>query len=101
MSLERPVSALGWELRTHMALRRVVRLILSERCDGVMRNAEGQRVLEGRIESVSATNAYCVVQRRHVPLDEVLTVTRQAAASDPTDPLDRAADDLRARMEAA
>jgi hypothetical protein len=94
--LSRPESAVGWELRTALATGSTVRLALSERCDGIHRNPDGQRILEGRVQRVSATNAYCVVQGRHVPLSDVLAVSRphftQGAASDPSDPLDRAAD---------
>ena len=91
---DRKQSALGWELRTLMAKCQPVRLTLSERCDGVFLNPEGQRVLEGLITSVSATNAFCTIQDRHVPLAEIRAVTKphfhQAPASDPTTPLERA-----------
>lgn len=80
------------ELRVALGTRRLVRLVLSERCDGVFVNAEGQRVLEGRVSSVSPTASYCVVERRHIPLSEVLAIYsphyRQGGASDPTDPLE-------------
>lgn len=94
--LSRPESAVGWELRTALATGRVVRLTLTDRCDGVIANADGQRILEGRIQHVSPTNAYCVIQGRHVPLTDVLTVSRphftQGDASDPADPMDAVAD---------
>jgi hypothetical protein len=90
--LERPVSALGWELRGHMAGWRTVRLTLSERCDGVLPNPDGDRILEGHVTRVSPTDAFCIIAGRHVPLTEVLAVKRTDAhdrpASDPTDPLD-------------
>jgi hypothetical protein len=103
--LARPESAVGWELRGALAAGRVVRLALSERCDGVLRNPDGQRILEGRVERVSATDAYCVVQGRHVPLGDVLGVSRphftQGAASDPSDPMSRAAAIMRESLLAS
>ncbi len=103
--LSRPESAVGWELRGAMMAGRVVRLALSERCDGVLRNADGQRILEGRVQSVAATNAYCVVQGRHVPLTDVLAVAKphfsQGHASDPTDPMSRVADYTDAPLDLA
>lgn len=105
--LQRPVSILGWELRGALAsgrLVRLVRLVLDHRCDGVRVNETGDRILEGRVQRVAATDAYCVVQGRHVPLDAILAVHRphfeQAAPSDPADPLDRAADYTDAPLEA-
>jgi hypothetical protein len=90
--VDRKISALGWELRTHMALCRTVRLTLSERCDGVLLNSEGHRILEGQVTSVAATNAYAVLQGRHIPLEDIRGVKRphhtDAPASDPRDPLD-------------
>jgi hypothetical protein len=101
--LSRPESAVGWELRGAMITGRPVRLALSERCDGILVNPDGQRILEGRVQRVAATNAYCVVQGRHVPLSDVLAVHRphftQGAASDPTDPMSRAADYADAALE--
>lgn len=103
--LSRPESALGWELRGALASGRPVRLALSERCDGIHRNPDGQRILQGRIQRVAATNAYCVIQGRHVPLTDILTISRphftQGAASDPSDPLDRPADYTDAPIEAS
>lgn len=94
--LQRPVSVLGWELRGALASGRIVRLVLDGRCDGVLVNEWGDRILEGRVQRVAATDAYCVVQGRHVPLDAILAVHRthfrQAAASDPADPMGRPAD---------
>ena len=84
---DRRLSALGWELRTKMAKLEMVRLVLSDRCDNVRVNEEGDRILQGAISSVSPTNAFCVIMDRHVPLGEILAVVRphfaQAAASDP------------------
>jgi hypothetical protein len=44
------------------------------------------------VTRVAATDAYCVVQGRHVPLSDVLGIIKphytQTAASDPADPLD-------------
>lgn len=91
----RPQSAIGYELRGALASGRTIRLVLSERCDGVLRNPDGQRIIEGRVQRVAATDAYCVVRGRHIPLSDVLSVSRrhftQAQASDPTDPMDRVA----------
>ena len=71
--LVRPISAVGWELRGALASRRPVVLSLSERCT--------QRRLEGRVNGVAATDAYCVVQPHdepplHIPLEDVLAVHR-------------------------
>jgi hypothetical protein len=81
-----------------------VRLLLSDRCDGVLPNDAGERVLEGRIERVAATDAYCVIRGRHVPLGEILTMAKphftQSAASDPSDPMDRPGDYTDAPLEA-
>jgi hypothetical protein len=89
--LERPVSSLGWDLRTAMALGREIRVVLSGRCDGVRVAEDGSRVLQGRVQRVSPTNAHMTIQGVMVPLDEVLAVHRphysQSAPSDPTDPL--------------
>ena len=86
----RPLSAVAWELRTYLALGTTVRLTLSERCDGVRLNPEGLRILEGKVTSVSPTDAYCMCAGRHVPVEEVLTVKRphhtDGPASDPRDP---------------
>ena len=94
--LSRPESVVGWELRGALASGRTVRLALSERCDGIHRNPDGQRILEGRVQRVAATDAYAVIRGRHVPLSDVLSVSRphfhQAQASDPSNPLDVAAD---------
>jgi hypothetical protein len=96
--LARPESALGWELRGHMAAYRIVRLTLSPSCDGVPENAEGARVLEGRITSVSPTDAFVIIRptgarTRHVPLEHVMSCKRphhtDASPSDPTDPLEK------------
>lgn len=101
--LQRPVSILGWELRGALASGRLVRLVLDHRCDGVRVNETGDRILEGRVQRVAATDAYCVVQGRHVPLEAILAVHRphfeQVEASDPADPLDRAADYTDAPLE--
>lgn len=94
--LQRPVSALGWELRGALASGRSVRLVLQDRCDGVYANAEGARVLEGQVTRVSPTDAFCVVQGRHVPLDAIAALSRphfsHPGASDPADPMARVAD---------
>jgi hypothetical protein len=87
----RPVRVLGWELRKLMALRRRVRVTLSDRCDGVLPREDGRRVLEGYVTSVSPTDAFAIVVGRHVPLDEILALHKphfsQGRASDPRDPL--------------
>lgn len=94
--LQRPESAIGWELRGALASGHVIRLVLSERCDGVAVNDLGIRLLEGRVERVAATDAFCVIQGRHVPLSDVRAVVKphysQGEPSDPADPMDRAAD---------
>lgn len=69
--LERPVTALGWELRGHLAARKAVRLVLSDRCDAILPNTEGQRVIEGRVSKVSATDAFTIVGGVHVPIEEI------------------------------
>ena len=88
--LQRPESAIGWELRGALATGRTIRLLLSERCDGVHLNNDGIRILEGQVQRVAATDAFCVVQGCLVPLSEVRAVVKphysQGAASDPTDP---------------
>jgi hypothetical protein len=103
--LTRGESAVGWELRGALASGRVVRLTLSERCDGVIRNPEGHRILEGKVERVAATDAYCVMRGRHIPLSDVLAVSKphftQAAASDPLDPMSRVSDFTDAPLEEA
>lgn len=103
LALDRPESVVGWELRGALASGRVVRLVLSERCDGVTVNDQGIRLLEGRVQGVAATDAYCVIQGRHVPLADVLAVVKphfsQGAASDPTDPMSRVADYTDAPLE--
>ena len=71
-ALARPESALGWELRGHMAARRVIRAALSDRCDGVLTTEDGARILEGYVSSVSATDAFAIICGRHVPLVEIL-----------------------------
>jgi hypothetical protein len=95
-ALQRAESAIGWELRGALAAHRVVRLVLSERCDGVAANELGIRLLEGRVQRVAATDAFCVVQGRHVPLSDVRAVVKphysQGAPSDPTDPMSCVAD---------
>lgn len=76
-----------------MALRRTVRVALSDRCDGVYATKAGHRILEGTVTSVSPTDAYLIICGRHVPLGEVLSVKRphhtDDEPSDPTDPQDR------------
>jgi hypothetical protein len=95
-TLQRAESVIGWELRGALASGRVIRLVLSERCDGVAANDQGIRLLEGQVQRVAATDAFCVVQGRHVPLSDVRAVVKphysQGAASDPADPMDHAAD---------
>jgi hypothetical protein len=90
--LQRPESAVGWQLRGALAAQRTVRLVLSDRCDGVHPTESGERILEGTVQRVAATDAYCIIRGRHVPLSEVLAVHRphyeQGPASDPSDPMD-------------
>lgn len=87
VELVMPLREFGFELRGALASGRSVRLVLSERCDGVRVNDDGIRVLSGRVTRVAASGAFCVVAGRHVPLLEILAVVRphfsQSAASSP------------------
>jgi hypothetical protein len=58
----------AWELRGHWAARRRVVLALSERCI-IPR-------IEGYVEHVSPTGAVAYVEGWHVPLADVLAVSR-------------------------
>jgi hypothetical protein len=64
--LERPESAIAWELRGHWASGKPVVLTLTERC--IVRR------IEGRVERVAVTRAFAICAGWHVPLAEVLTI---------------------------
>lgn len=66
--LERFEQRIAWDLRGHWATRRPVVLILTDRC------LVGR--IEGRVEYVSVTGAFALVDGWHVPCAEILAVHR-------------------------
>jgi hypothetical protein len=99
---ERPVSALAWELRGHLAAYREIRVTLTDRCDGVRTTDDGARILQGRVSKVSPTDAYAIVCGVLCPLAEITSVKRphssDGPASDPRDPFEEELVDLRAQL---
>lgn len=76
MTLVRPTSAIGWELRAAWAGGRRVSLSLDERCH--------PRRLEGELQRVAATGAFVVLDGFHVPMDAILAVHNPSRLGDST-----------------
>lgn len=75
MALERPVSAIAWDLRTAWAGGLRVALTL-DACD--------RPRLEGTVRRVAATGAHVTVAGLHVPVDRILAVHRPSRLGDST-----------------
>lgn len=72
--LERPHSAIAFELRTAWALHRRVALRLDERC--------AFERLEGKIKRVSTTDAFIVCEGWHVPIEAILAISNPSRLGD-------------------
>lgn len=71
--LIRPLSSVAWELRAAWATGR-----------RVAATVDGGDRLEGHVQRVAATGAFCVISGRHAPLDRVLAIHRPSRLGDST-----------------
>lgn len=76
MSLVRPTSEIGWELRGSWAAGKRVAVSLDERCR--------PRRLEGKIQRVAPSGAFAVIEGFHVPMDAILAVHNPSRLGDST-----------------
>lgn len=75
VALERPTSSKAWDLRWAWATGHRVSVSLDV--------ADLQRV-EGHVAAVSATDAYVIIRRLHIPLDRILAVHKPSLLGDST-----------------
>lgn len=75
MALERPVSAVAWDLRAAWAAGWRVSVTV---------DAVDRQRIEGHVTRVSPSSAFAIIARLHVPLGRVLAVHRPSLLGDST-----------------